>query len=69
MEGTADDTGVLEQWFSYAGKSGLKSNGVREFSRHLKEVNDEIVFDAESWTTMSVPATQPLPYVEGEPVV
>lgn len=69
VEGTADDTGVLEQWFSYAGKSGLESNGVREFSRHLKEVNDEIVFDDEAWKVMNVPATRPLPYVEGEPVV
>lgn len=69
MEGTADDTGVLEQWFSYAGKSAMKKNGVGEFSRHLKEVDDRIVFDDEAWRTMSVPATQPLPYVDGEPVV
>lgn len=69
VEGTADDMGLLEQCFSYAGKSGLRSNGVREFSRHLKEVDDEVVFDDEAWKTMNVPATQPLPYVEGEPVV
>lgn len=69
VEGTADDMGLLEQCFSYAGKSGLRSNGVREFSRHLKEVDDEVVFDDEAWKTMNVPATQPLLYVEGEPVV
>ncbi|KAH9219736.1 peptide N-acetyl-beta-D-glucosaminyl asparaginase amidase A-domain-containing protein [Leptodontidium sp. 2 PMI_412] len=69
VEGTTDDTGVLEQWFSYAGKSAMKKNGVGEFSRHLKEVDDRIVFDDEAWRTMSVPATQPLPYVDGEPVV
>ncbi|KAK0121829.1 hypothetical protein ONS95_010111 [Cadophora gregata] len=69
VEGTADDTGILEQWFSYAGKLGLKSNGVEAFSRHLKEVDDEIVFDEGAWKTMNVPATQPLPYVDGEPMV
>lgn len=69
VEGTASDTGITEQWSSYSGKSGLKKDGVKEFSRHLKEDNDAIVVDVEKWDTMVVPSTRPLPYVEGEPVV
>lgn len=69
VEGTAADTGVTEQWFSYAGISGLKENGVKEYSRHLKEVDDAMVLDNEKWATLVVPSTEPLPYVEGEPIV
>ncbi|KUJ19264.1 uncharacterized protein LY89DRAFT_706092 [Mollisia scopiformis] len=69
VEGTAADTGVTEQWFSYSGHPGLGEDGVRDFSRHLKEVDDAIVTDDERWETMVVPNTKPLPYVEGEPVV
>ncbi|KAF8861409.1 hypothetical protein BDZ45DRAFT_268102 [Acephala macrosclerotiorum] len=69
VEGTAADTGVTEQWFSYEGTPGLTANGAREYSRHLKEVDDVIVLDDEKWATIAVPSTKPLPYVEGEPAV
>jgi hypothetical protein len=69
VEGTAADNGVTKQWFSYSGKSGLSKDGVREFSRRLKEVDGGIVVDDEKWETMVVPSTKLLPYVEGEPVV
>lgn len=69
VEGTEDDTGVLEQWFSYSGKSGLAKDGVTKFSRHLNEVDDVIILDDQAWSMMYVPHTQPLPYVDGEPLV
>lgn len=69
VEGTAADTGVTEQWFSYSGEPGLVIDGVRDYSRHLREVDDAMVQDDERWTTIAVPSTQPLPYVEGEPIV
>jgi hypothetical protein len=70
VEGTDADVGVMEQWYSYAGNSGLKGiAGVREYSRHVKEVNGVFLFDDEAWSTMIVPSTEPLPYVEGEPAV
>ena len=68
VEGTAADTGVTEQWFSYSGSPGSES-APGEFSRHLREVNDSMVLDEEAWTVMDVPSTVALPYVEGEPVV
>lgn len=69
LKGTAADTGVTEQWFSYSGTSGLSRDGVRVFSRHLKEENDGMVVDDQKWETMAVPSTEPLPFVEGEPAV
>jgi hypothetical protein len=70
VEGTTADTGMMEQWFSYAGKSGVTGTaGVEEYSRHTKEVNDVFVFDNQAWSTMKVPNTDPLRYVEGEPIV
>lgn len=69
VEGTAADSGETEQWFSYFGRPCLDKEGVSEYSRHLKEINDAIVFDREAWSTINVPSTSPLPFVEGEPTV
>lgn len=69
VEGTSADTGVTEQWFSYSVHPGLENDGVREYSRHLKEIDDAIVEDEQAWSTIIVPTTSPLPYVEGEPAV
>jgi hypothetical protein len=69
VEGTAADCGETEQWFSYFGRPGLDKEGVSEYSRHLMEINDAIVFDREAWSTINMPSTSPLPFVEGEPTV
>lgn len=69
VEGTSEDTGKGEQWFSYEGRPGLERNGVSEYSRYLVESNDAIVMDNEKWGVIAVPNTAPLPYVEGEPSV
>lgn len=69
VESTSTDTGVMEQWFSFAGKPGNVRSGVTEFSRRLKEVNDLMTVDEEAWTTIVVPKTVALPQVEGEAFV
>jgi len=69
VEGTAADTGVTEQWFSYSGKPGNLDSGVGAYSRHLKEVNDAVVNDEMAWVEIDVPKTEPLPLVVGEPIV
>lgn len=50
-------------WYSSLSAPGSDS-GVAEFSRYVTEKNDEIVTDQESWVTMAVPTTEPLPFVE-----
>jgi hypothetical protein len=70
VEGVGDaNKGVTEEWYSYEGSPGLEIEGVQEYGRYLKEVDGGWVDDEEGWKTMDVPATVPLPYVEGEPVV
>lgn len=69
VEGTADDTGITEQWYSYAGTPGNLDGGVEAYSRYLKEVDDAIVDDEMAWAEMEVPETVPLPLVVGEPTV
>lgn len=70
VEGTADDTGVMEQWFSYDGKSGVSGGkGVGEYGRYVKEVDDVLIVDEEGWKSIEVPSVVKLPYVEGEPSV
>jgi hypothetical protein len=69
VEGTNADTGITEQWLSFAGKPGNLGHGVSDFSRTLKEINDYMVVDHEAWSTMAVPETESLPVVEGEPTV
>ena len=68
VEGTAADTGVTEQWFSYSGTPG-SDGGSKEFSWHIREVDDSMVLDEKSWRAIEVPSTVPLPYIEGEPLV
>lgn len=68
VEGTAADVGVTEQWLSSSGIPG-SGNGPKDFSWHLKEVNDSMVLDEKAWKTAEVPNTVPLPYMEGEPLV
>jgi len=65
------ESGVTEQWFSYDAGSGPGNPGagVKAFSRYLKEIDDGIVVDVARWEGMQVPATEPLPYVEGKPTV
>jgi hypothetical protein len=67
VEGTAANTGMTEQLFSFSRHPSLGNDGVTEFSRHLKEVDDLIVFDHKAWSTIQVPNTSPLTYVVGEP--
>jgi len=68
VEGTAADTGAMEQWFSYFGTPGFEG-GPKKFSRHLREGNDSMILDEKAWRAIYVPSTVALPYVEGEPVV
>jgi hypothetical protein len=68
VEGTSIDTGITEQWFSYTGKPAVVS-GVSQYSRRLKEVDDEWVEEREAWKAVAVPKTEALPLVEGEPIV
>jgi hypothetical protein len=67
-EGTAADTGVTEQWFSYSGTPGFEG-GPKEFSRHLREVDNSMVLGKKAWRAIEVPNTVALPYAEGQPVV
>ena len=69
VEGTSEDTGIMEQSFSFTGRPGNLKSGVSKFSRKLKEVNDYMVVDQDVWMSMAVPKTQALPLVDGEPVV
>jgi hypothetical protein len=69
VEGIPTDTSLLEQWFTYKGFPSLKRGGVQQFGRYLKEVDDFVTEDSESWATIEVPNTVPLPYVDGMPHV
>jgi hypothetical protein len=69
VEGTKNDTGETEQWYSYSGISGNEGSGVEEYGRYLREVDGVWVGDVEGWRTIEVPETEPLKLVEGEPVV
>ncbi|EPE31591.1 hypothetical protein GLAREA_12347 [Glarea lozoyensis ATCC 20868] len=69
VEGMLTDTSSLEQWFSYAGHSGLKAGGVEQFGRYLKESDDFTTEDNECWSVIEVPGTIPLPPVDGMPHV
>ncbi|KAK2609472.1 hypothetical protein N8I77_002969 [Diaporthe amygdali] len=62
------DTCDGETWYSLSGSPGSEA-GVPEYSRYLKEVDDTLVADVVKPNTISVPATEPLPLVEGEPHV
>ncbi|KAI1341680.1 peptide N-acetyl-beta-D-glucosaminyl asparaginase amidase A-domain-containing protein [Xylariaceae sp. FL0016] len=69
VEGTDGlDTMDGEMWFSYAGTPG-GSGGVSTYHRNAKEKNDTILADEQGWSTIAVPATRPLPVIEGEPEV
>lgn len=69
VEGTSADTGITEQWFSFNGSPGNLKSGVSEYSRVLKEVDDILVIDQQTWAPIAVPSTEPLSVVEGEPSV
>ncbi|KAJ5118670.1 hypothetical protein N7476_011027 [Penicillium atrosanguineum] len=69
VQGTSADTGITEQWLTFAGKPGNLERGVSDFSRTLKEVDDYMLVDQKGWTTLAIPETEPLPAVEGEPTV
>lgn len=60
------DTCDGETWFSSSGEPGSES-GVAEYSGYLHEIDDIMVADQEAWTTIFVPATQPLPSIVGGP--
>lgn len=55
------DTCDGETWFSSAGSPG-SAVGVAEYSRYLREKDDETVADTVSWATIPVPSTQPLSF-------
>lgn len=58
------DTCRGQTWFSSSASPGSES-GVAAYSRYLLEEDDALVADEEAWATMPVPATQPLPSVNG----
>ncbi|KAJ0116663.1 hypothetical protein J7T55_009813 [Diaporthe amygdali] len=62
------DTCDGETWYSFSGCPGSEA-GVPEYSRYLREVDDTLVADVVKPNTISVPATEPLLLVEGEPHV
>lgn len=62
------DSGEMEQWFSYEGKSGVEE-GVEAYSRYLRGVDGGVVVDEGGWVGGDVPATEPLVLVKGEPSV
>ncbi|KAI0539186.1 peptide N-acetyl-beta-D-glucosaminyl asparaginase amidase A-domain-containing protein [Xylaria digitata] len=69
VEGTAGlDTMDGEMWFSSSSSPGTKS-GVQAYYRYAKEKDDALIVDKEGWGAIPVPSTQPLPVVEGEPMV
>ncbi|KAJ4415930.1 hypothetical protein N0V82_007051 [Gnomoniopsis sp. IMI 355080] len=53
------DTCEGETWYSSAGSPGNPA-GVAEYSRYLREKDDEMVADVEDWATMLVPSTEAL---------
>ena len=58
---------ILEnEWFSYQGHPGLEKGGVSEYSRYVEESSDAVIVDEQSWEIAAVPATEALPYVDGE---
>jgi len=69
VEGMPTDTSRLEQWFSYEGSPSLPERGVHEYGRSLKEVDDFITKDHETWAAIDVPEIASLPYVDGMPHV
>lgn len=69
VEGTKNDTGETEQWYSYSGMPGDEIEGVEECGRYLREVDGGWVGIVEGWRTIDVPETERLKWVEGEPVV
>ncbi|KAI3393296.1 hypothetical protein diail_4478 [Diaporthe ilicicola] len=62
------DTCDGETWYSYSGEPGSEA-GVPAYSRYLREADDALVADVVGFSTIGVPATQPLPFVDGEPDV
>lgn len=69
VEGTGDNnTCEGAAWLSFWGAPASQT-GVSAFSQYLQEENDSWVEDTDSWETMTVPTTQPLPYVDGESVL
>ncbi|KAL1869630.1 hypothetical protein Daus18300_005485 [Diaporthe australafricana] len=62
------DTCDGETWYSSSGVPGSEV-GVPAYSRYLREVDDLLVDDVAKLDTISVPATAPLPLVDGEPDV
>lgn len=60
------DTCHGQTWFSSSASPGSES-GVAAYSRYLLEEDDALVTGKEAWTTMPVPATRPLPSVNGGP--
>ncbi|KAI0407020.1 peptide N-acetyl-beta-D-glucosaminyl asparaginase amidase A-domain-containing protein [Xylaria palmicola] len=69
VEGTAGlDTMDGEVWFSSSNSLGSK-RGVREYHHYAKERDDALIVDRKGWGTITVPTTEPLPPVEGEPEV
>lgn len=69
VEGTGDNnTCDGAAWLSFSGAPGFE-DGISEFGQYLQELDDSWVEDKSEWGTISVPSTEPLPYVVGEPIV
>lgn len=62
------DTCDGETWYSFSAVPGGEA-GVPAYSRYLREADDVLVDDVVRLDTISVPATGPLPLVDGEPDV
>lgn len=63
------DTCDGETWFSSLGRPGNSDSGVAAYSRYLRESEDVLVADQKAWATLSIPATQPLPSIDGGPIL
>ncbi|ROV88868.1 hypothetical protein VPNG_10347 [Cytospora leucostoma] len=57
-----------ETWLSYSSLPSFEG-GVSEFSRYITEEDDTVESDIEGWVATIVPTTEPLPVVNGEPIV
>lgn len=56
-----------QTWFSSSSDEPGSASGVATYSRYLQEEDDTLLADEEAWASMPVPATQPLPPIDGGP--